>query len=435
MFSRSLAPLDQRTRNALVVLSGAGVGLVVLATTVSMLAAFAVKAPCLAPWPAAGIPQYCYSDIQGLYQLRELGLHIFPYVHGLLVHGTGSNVFIGHGEIEYPVLTGVFTWLMALPVSGPDGFLLINVGVLGACGVFTGWLLARLAGPRALLFAAAPGVVLYGFSNWDLLSIMFAVLGIALWAGDRPYWAAFFLAVGGCVKLWPGFLILPLVAYYLARSEGRRATRCTLIGAVTAGAINLPFIVLNARGWEAPFVYQAAIPTAPNSTSIWDWDGNWLSTVAVNDLSDLLLAVGFAAVLVYGWRLARRVGTFPFVPCCAAMVCWYLVTAKDNSAQYVMWVLPFLVLMRLRKSLWWHLAIVSVVMYVRFLDVPHTAERVVLCGLTFYQAAVFLLVAVDSLRASRHDVPVTKKDDPKALEGPWGAPAPSRVGALTDVLT
>ena len=49
----------------------------------------------------------CYSDVQPLYFARGIDHHVFPYIHATLHYGQGA-----HGFNEYPVLTGVFMWLV-----------------------------------------------------------------------------------------------------------------------------------------------------------------------------------------------------------------------------------------------------------------------------------------------------------------------------------
>lgn len=373
------------------------VAVVVMVTGAALLVGFGTKAPCLAPWHNGVITRYCYSDIQSLFEQRLLGRHIFPYVHGgYLVSPTGT-VFLGRGEIEYPVLTGLFAWVAALPIASHDGFLITNVLMLAPLGLLSALLLARMSGRRALLFAAAPGVVLYGFINWDLLSVGLAVLGIYLWWRQRPYLAALAFAAGGCVKLWPALFLVPLVADLVARGRHTQAWRAGAVAAAFILGVNLPFIVANLKGWYAPFVFQASVRIDAPGSTIWDWDGHFLSTGVVNALSWLLTALGCAAVARAGWRRSRHDGAFPFVQTGAAMVFWYLVMAKDNSPQYVLWVLPLFALVKLKPQLWVQLCAISCLLYLFFFDV---LVGDVLYVVGAWQAAVFLLAMVYSLRSA-----------------------------------
>lgn len=365
-----------------------------VAMVASLAVDFATKAPCLARH-GASLPGYCYTDLQELFVARHLALHVFPYVHGSYTRGTAGNVFFTSGEIEYPVLIGLFTWLTALPVRTSDAFLLVNIAVLTPCGLLAAWLLAKMSGWRALVFAVAPGVLLYGFINWDLLSVAAAVLGVYLWWRDKPYLAAGAFAVGGCVKLWPALLLVPLVADLLARHERRRALWAGLIAGAVAVGVNGPFMVANPRGWYAPFAFQAGLIDRGTGTSIWDWVGWGLST---NSVDVMALSCGLGAigiVTAVAWRRARREGVFPFLQCSAAMVLLFIVTSKDNSPQYVLWVLPFLALVDVSPRLLLALYAVSASMEVNF--VPVAVPHFVFFVIGFAQAAVFVLAAADAL--------------------------------------
>ena len=374
-------------------LAGSGVAVVVGAMVLELAIAFGTKAPCL----TGRKPFYCYSDIQSLFLLRHLGDHVFPYVHGNYVTSSTGSVFLTKGEVEYPVLTGVFMWLAALPVHTQSGYFVVSALLLAPFGVASAWLLAKMCGRRALLFAAAPAVALYGFINWDLIGIALGVLGVYLWWRDRPYSAAVALAVGGCVKLWPAFLLVPLVADLVAARGWQKAARAGLLGGGIGLGVNAPFALANFRGWFAPFAYQGALGLgSPQGMSLWDWYGHGLNPGLAEALASLCMVAGLGAATAVGWARYRREGAFPFVQVCAAATLLYIVTAKDNSAQYVLWVLPFFAMLRLRPGLWLLWGGVGVAWYVRFV---FGLSPVGFALVTMMEAVVAGWLLVSSLRA------------------------------------
>jgi hypothetical protein len=332
--------------------AGATRTIAIFVILVNLGVALATKVP-LRGHGSVGGPEYWYSDIRMLFVLRHLAYHVFPYVHGNYITSATGSVFLTRGEVEYPVLTGLFMWLASLPVVSPSAYLLVSAALLAPFGIVCVWLLARMSGARALLFAAAPAVALYGFINWDLISVAFAVGGVYLWWRGRPYLAATSFAVGGCAKLWPAFMLVPLVADLAARGEWRKSLRAGLVAGSVGLALNLPFAVVNWRGWYAPFAYQAALGLdRRQGMSLWDWYGQGLSPRLTEGLASCTMLAALGVVSVLAWRRAQREGVFPFVQVCAAVPILYILTAKDNSAQYVLWVVPFFALLRLRPALW-----------------------------------------------------------------------------------
>jgi hypothetical protein len=327
-----------------------GAGAIVLVMLVSMAFGVATKAPCLSPWSHGMQPRWCYSDIAALFGERRLGMHVFPYVHGnYAMSGTGS-VFMTPGEVEYPVLTGIFSWLAALPAQSARGFLIANIVMLIPFGVLASWLLWRMAGRRALLFAGAPAVAFYSFLNWDLLGVACAIAGIYYWSRRKPLMAASAFAVGGCFKLWPAFFLLPLIAESLAAGHFRRAVRAGLAGLGTAALLNAPFAVMNPRGWYAPFAFQANWPEALQTNSLWYWENSWISAHGVDLLSTTAVVAGFVVLALAAWRRVLHGEEFPFLQVCALMVAWYLIAGKVYSPQYDLWLLPFFALLKIKRN-------------------------------------------------------------------------------------
>jgi uncharacterized membrane protein len=304
---------------------------------------FLLKAQCIGHYNEYRDSRLCSNDIQVLYSVRGLAERHFPYVHGSLEQGQ-----LTEGTIEYPVLTGVAAWVPSLFVRNDGQYLVATAVLLAPFSLLTAWMLARMAGRRALLYAAAPPLVWYSFHNWDLLVVAAAVGAFAAWRKGRFAGAGLLLAVGASLKLWPAFFVVPLVAERLRAGDRR--------GAVVAGgsavggyaAINLPFLLVNPSGWWAPYAFQELRAADVTSNSIWFWGFPSLTTDQLNALIPVLLVTAFAAALGYGWARSADLQGFPFLQVCAAMLAAFLLLNKAHSPQFALWLLPFFVLLRLR---------------------------------------------------------------------------------------
>lgn len=299
----------------------------------------------------------CYSDIQFLWLGRDIDRHTFPYVHGDLVDGA----LVG-GALEYPVLTGLVIWAGAFFADTDAEFLLHSALLLAPLGLLTAWLLAALAGWRALLWALGPPLVLYAFHNWDLAAVLCAVAAFFVLyrgrgaLGARSGWAAVLLGAGAAVKLYPALFVVPLALYVYAerRGEAHRALRIPAIAAGTAIAVNLPFALAGFDGWWASFEFQGQRSVDGTTNSIWFWgvrhlfadDATFQSFTGV--ASPLLVLGSLALACLLGWRRYQREGSYPFLPVCAAALCGFLLLHKVHSPQYMLWLLPMFVLVAVR---------------------------------------------------------------------------------------
>ncbi len=314
---------------------------VLLVTGVLLLLGYLLKAQCLADYDADRDRLLCSNDIQVLYTARGLGEHRLPYVAGRL----DAQGRLSGGVVEYPVLTGLFAWAAALPVDDAGAYLQVTAALLAPFGLLTSWLLVRTTGPRALVWAATPPLVWYSFHNWDLLVVAATVGAFAAWHAGRPLTSAALLAVGACLKLWPGFFVATLVLERLRAGDRAGAWRVAATAAGVFALVNLPFLLVNPAGWWAPYAFQQRRAADVTSNSVWYWSGEHLSTEQLNRLVPVLLLLGLAGALAAGW--ARR-GPYPFVQVCGAVLCVFLLVNKAHSPQFVLWLLPFFALVRLR---------------------------------------------------------------------------------------
>ena len=321
---------------------------VLLACVVFTTLGFLLKAPCLGNYNANRDRLLCSNDIQVLYGNRSMADRTFPYIHGDLVKGE-----LVDGALEYPVLTGLFAWVPGQFTTNSSEYFLATAALLAPFSLLTAWLLSRMVRWRALLYALAPALIWYSFHNWDLLVVMVTVLAFYQWWKGRPATAAMLLALGGCLKLWPLFFLVPLIAARLRDRDRGDALWVSFTAALTVIAVNAWFVVVNFDGWWASYEFQALREADITTNSIWFWGFPSLDRDTLNVVVPILFGLAFAGALVYGWvRAQRRDEPYPFLQVCAAILCAFMLLNKVHSPQYALWLLPFFALVRLRWG-WW----------------------------------------------------------------------------------
>ncbi len=193
-----------------------------MATAAGLVAAFLLKRPCIVnPW--ADNFQYihlCYNDIQPLFGVRGISHGLIPYVDV---------------EMEYPVLTGMFmdfvgrilralSWVGLAEFSNEDYFRVSAFFLAPFAFVVTMLLRKRVTAARLMLWAIGSPLVLYAFTNWDLLAVAGAVWGLVLYERNRPAISGAALAAGASAKLYPSFFLPGMILARLADRESVRSS-------------------------------------------------------------------------------------------------------------------------------------------------------------------------------------------------------------------
>jgi uncharacterized membrane protein len=381
-----------------------GLAVVLLACVLMTVAGYLLKSQCIGDYGVVRDRKLCSNDIQFLYASRGLVSKQFPYIHGSLHNGQLTG-----GTLEYPVLTGVFAWFASLFVNDDGRYLQVTALLLAPFSLLTAWLLFGMARWRALLYALAPPLIWYSFHNWDLLVVAATVGAFYSWSRGRPLWAAGLLAVGGALKLWPAFFVLPLILDRLRAGRRSEAVGVGVAAAATFAVINAPFALVNESGWWAPYAFQKLRAADVTTNSIWFWGFPQLTTDQLNVLCPILLAVTFLAAAAAGWFRSRGGREpFPFLQVCAAILCAFLLLNKVHSPQYALWLLPFFCLVRLRLGWWAAYMALDATLYVGlfrwFYDLSRgidfgIAKQAVVIGV-WGRAAMLVLMYVAFLKAS-----------------------------------
>ena len=377
------------------------IALVLSVCALTLGAGWALKSGCLAPWDGRQYRTLCYNDIQPLYAARGIDRRVFPYVHGDLVEGQ----LIG-GAIEYPVLTGTFMWASGLLATNDDDYLRVSALLLAPFGLRIAGLLATLTGWRAMLWAAAPALALYGFHNWDLLVV--AAVVAAIWAKRRghPLWGAVLVGLGGALKLYPLLFVAPLALDGWRRSRMRGARVALVSGAVVA-VINAPFVIANPAGWWATYRFHSA--RVADFNTVWTWGWPSAGVGVLNLVTTLLIVASCLGLLLWAWVVTRGEEGFPWLQVSAASLAAFLLWNKVHSPQYVLWLLPFFVLLRVKVWWWAAYTVVDAVLYVgifrwfydsAFRGLDFTPAKFALISAVWGRAALLAVLVAVFMRAA-----------------------------------
>jgi uncharacterized membrane protein len=301
---------------------------------------------------------FCYTDVLALYYAEHLHEGLVPY-------------FEWH--VEYPVLTGLFMGVLGLPVhdlgqSDPtfnqgQAFYNLNALVLSVFGIAAIAVVLALRRRRpwdAAMFALAPALVVTATVNWDLFAVGLTTFFLYAWARRRPVLAGVLLGLAVAAKFYPFLLAGPLIVLALRSGRWKAAVRTLGTAAATWVAVNAPVYLWAHEGWSRFWALSSERlidwgtlwyigAHLPNSTSA---SGGIQPFVALgadipllNIVTYALLGLGCLGVLLLALKAPQRPR---LAQLCFLVVALFLLTSKVWSQQFVLWLIPLVVLARPR---------------------------------------------------------------------------------------
>jgi uncharacterized membrane protein len=348
---------------------------------------------------------FCYTDVLALY-----------YAEGL---NEGKVPYRDHA-VEYPVVTGYFMGAIGLPVHAlgerdfginqGKWFFNGNALVLSILAVVSAALLLALRRRRpwdVAIFAASPVLLLTATVNWDFLAISLALAGLYAWSRRAPVAAGILIGLGGAAKLWPLFLLGPLLVLAV-RSQRIRAFLTLFTGAAVAWlVVNLPVLIAYPDSWRRFFGLNKERPV--DWGTVWyigrfldtKWNGSGGGGIfqALSSNITLLNIVSYALTILACGAIAVLCALAPRRPRLAQLaflvVAAVLIFSKVWSQQYVLWLLPLLVLARPRwgAAVGWTMA--ELLYFVAFYaELLGAADKPVMPEGVFVLASALRLVAL-----------------------------------------
>jgi len=325
--------------------------------------------PCLeSNWTGdqARYGKMCYSDVPYLYTGRGYAEGRWPYADAQ-----------GRYEVtEYPVGISYLAWgaakLTQLDPAGPpieqranadpetvwslpgmttevNTYFLVTALLLALFGFIATWFLAGTHRGRpwdALYFVLSPVLLVTGLVNWDLMAVAMVAGALWAWSRDRPVLTGVLIGLGAATKLYPLFLLGPiLVVAWRRRSMGKFAWAAGA-AAVAWAVTNLPAWLTGFEQWKVFWSFNA--DRGADLGSLWlvlSHAGHSVTPDGINQWSWVLFGAICVAIGVLGLRAPEtpRVAQLGFL-----VVAGFLLVNKVYSPQYVLWLLPLAVLARPR---------------------------------------------------------------------------------------
>lgn len=322
--------------------------------------------PCLDTGWANDQARYgkgCYSDVPYLYTGRGLAEGWSPY------GDDGGR----HQAMEYPVGISYFAWgaaslTLLVAQDGPgveerrlvdagsvwglpgmseetNSYFLLTAVLLGIAGLVAVWFLARTHRHRpwdALPFVLAPTLLLTAYVNWDLVAVALVAATLWAWERQRLLTAGLLVGLGTAAKLYPLFLLGPMLVLAVRRREPALFVR-PLLGAAAAWLlVNAPAYLASPERWEVFWSFNA--DRAADLGSVWlalTHAGGSFSAGTINTVSWVFFIGWCVAVAVLGLRAPEppRLAQLGLL-----VVAGFLLVNKVYSPQYVLWLLPLAVM-------------------------------------------------------------------------------------------
>lgn len=282
-----------------------------------------------------------FSDIGPFYGMHFAdGNHAWPFSQHTLV---GSEKVMH--PVEYPALTGLIMWLISFLVKSGEKAALHYYYLTATFQIIlfsiSAILIKKLSGNRSVyLFVLAPAVLYSLNRNWDIWAIVTMLYSIYLFDNQKFKQSAFWLAISTATKFFPLVLILPIAIKIISAKEIKKLINFLVIFVGTWLIINLPFMIINLRGWS--YFYEFSYKREIGSASIFDILN--LIGFEIPHLKFVFYTVNVASLFFVCIYLIKHSRKYELQESAYLVLFFFILFNKQYSMQYIIWLTALAVL-------------------------------------------------------------------------------------------
>ena len=282
-----------------------------------------------------------FSDIRGFYGMHFFdGQHLWPFSEKTLL----GETTVQH-PVEYPALTGLIMWLLSFFISPSDtainDYYRLTASLQILMFTYCAYLIYKLAGKKyAFYFILAPAVLYSLNRNWDIWAIAPMLVAILLFERKKYGLSAVLLAISIATKFFPIVLMLPIAIIFLREKNLFAFIKYGAVTLVSWVLINLPFVIVNLKGWA--YFYEFNAKRGLGSASFYEISSIIFKSIKFNSIHFYILNITiFLIVTLFLIRLKQ----IPNLLESSFFVMFaFILFNKQYSMQYVIWLSALAVL-------------------------------------------------------------------------------------------
>ena len=282
-----------------------------------------------------------FSDIRGFYGMHFYdGQNLWPFSTRQLLGATETI-----HPVEYPALTGLIMWLISFFIEPAQyawvDYFRLTAGFQVVVFAVTAYFIHKLAGRKwTIVFAISPAVLYSLNRNWDIWAVATMIWAIYLYEKGKEKQSAILLAISIATKFFPLVLFFPIL---ISCFRQKQIKKFISYFSYTMGAwllINLPFMLINFRGWS--YFYEFSYKRPIGSASVWEITSKINIALPSNKITFYILNLAILAIL--GLYLLKSRTPVPLVESSFLIMFAFILFNKQYSMQYVIWLAALAVL-------------------------------------------------------------------------------------------
>ena len=282
-----------------------------------------------------------FSDIRGFYGMHFAdGLHHWPFSTHTLQGATEAM-----HPVEYPALTGLIMWFFSYFVKPAQlawvDYFRLTASVHVLIYALTVYFIQKLANRKlAIIFAVSPAVLYSLNRNWDIWAVATMLIALYLFQKGKETQSAIWLAISIALKFFPLVALLPIGIFYLRNKRLKDGLRYLFMTGVYWLAINLPFMLINYKGWL--YFYEFNFKREVGSASFFEIIN--MAGIGLPSSKSIFYALNLLVFGLVALYLLRSKSVIGAVEGTFFTMFGFILFNKQYSMQYVIWLASLAVL-------------------------------------------------------------------------------------------
>ena len=179
--------------------------------------------------------------------------------------------------------------------------------------------------------------VLYIFARHDIIAVFATLIALLLAKKNRKYWAIIILSVGIALRFFP-IMILPLFVFYLARSKKDYAV-LSLVGISGLAAVEL----------FSHFYFERSLIFSLLNTQFFNYILWPKLELVIGSHGSIFIFIAVYIIIILSFLHIRK-KSFDILLNYGAIIYLAYISICFFHPQYVIWIVPFLVIIFVRKK-------------------------------------------------------------------------------------
>jgi uncharacterized membrane protein len=265
----------------------------------------------------------------------------------------------------------------------------------------------KISNTGIIVYILSPSIMWFWFNRFDEIAISLLLLGLVFFSANKKNIGTVFTFIGFSIKWFPAIILPNYGLYWLKHKKYKELLKTAIIFILLSMVLFLPFYIISSEKFLHTYETQISrtilgessyysLESAITGEKIAPYESPEHPKIFTNNVTLIVTIIAFLSWFFYVWKTVKKENLVSY-SCFTIFL--FVITNRVYSTQYIVWLLPLLIILAMylkltEKEIKIYFVALVLLQLLNFLKSPIPLENWIIFARLFW--ALFISIVIFS---------------------------------------